>query len=44
MHSYPRILFLIWMLAVLIGIALSASPSPSMPVDGHSTAARTAAR
>ncbi|MGH6886760.1 MAG: hypothetical protein ACREGK_11885 [Geminicoccales bacterium] len=44
MRSYPRILFLVWMLAVLIGIALSAPQLPSMAVDSHSPAGSTAAR
>jgi hypothetical protein len=44
MHSYQRILFLVWMLAVLIGIALSAPQLPRIAVDSHSPAGRTAAR
>lgn len=35
MRSYPRILFLVWMLIALIGIALSAPQVPSMPVAAH---------
>jgi hypothetical protein len=44
MRSYPRVLFLVWMLAVLIGVALSAPQLPGMPVAGHSEAGSTAAR
>jgi hypothetical protein len=37
MRSYPRILFLAWMLAALIGIALSAPQAPGTPVATHGT-------
>ena len=41
MHVYPRILFLVWMLAVLTGIALSAPQTPGTPVAAHGAAARS---
>jgi hypothetical protein len=40
MRSYPRILFLAWMLVALIGIALSAPDVPSAPIAAHGAAAR----
>jgi hypothetical protein len=41
MRSYPRILFLVWMLVALIGIALSTPHVPGTPVAGHGVAARS---
>jgi hypothetical protein len=41
MRVYPRILFLVWMLAALIGIALSAPQAPGTPVATHGTAAKS---
>lgn len=41
MHVYPRILFLVWMLAVLIGVALSAPQAPGTPVAVHATAEKS---
>jgi len=38
MRTYPRILFLVWMLAALIGIALSAPQVPGAPITTPSTA------
>ena len=38
MQTYPRLLFLVWMLAVLIGIALSAPQVRGMPHAAHSAA------
>ena len=40
MHSYPRMLFLVWMLAALIGIALSAPQAPGTPIATHSAAGK----
>jgi hypothetical protein len=40
MRSYPRILFLAWMLIALIGIALSAPQVPSAPIAAHGAAAK----
>jgi hypothetical protein len=36
--TLARILFLVWMLAVLIGTALSAPQVPGMPIVSHQTA------
>ena len=35
MQAFPRILFLVWMLAVLIGIALSAPQTSGTPIAAH---------
>jgi hypothetical protein len=40
MRSYPCILFLVWMLVALIGVALSAPQVPSGPIAAHGAAAR----
>jgi hypothetical protein len=41
MRIYPRILFLVWMLAALIGIALSTPQVPGTPVASHGLTARS---
>ena len=40
MQVYPRILFLVWMVIALIGIALSAPEAPGTPVAVHATTAK----